>query len=102
DEVTAFWMRLGFSGAEGMTAPHESLRFSGHGLILGLHETSRFGTALTFAADNIAARVEYLRAKGFDVRGGSPLTRYDGESATLLAPGAVQFFIVDPSLCGPE
>jgi catechol 2,3-dioxygenase-like lactoylglutathione lyase family enzyme len=98
-ESVAFWTALGLKEVDTASdVPHGSARMQGHGLTLGLHETGRFGCALTFRADNLMARVEYLRAKGFDVRRGSPLTRSDAGSATLLAPGGVRFFIVDAEI----
>jgi catechol 2,3-dioxygenase-like lactoylglutathione lyase family enzyme len=94
-ESVGFWSALGLTEIETSQTPHESARLRGHGLTLGVHETARFGSALTFRADNLIGRVEYLRAKGFDIRRGSPLTQGDAESATLRAPGDVLFFIVD-------
>ncbi|MBN1239502.1 MAG: hypothetical protein JXB36_13445 [Gammaproteobacteria bacterium] len=100
DEPLRFWTALGLEEAGAPPTPHASVRLHGCGLTIGLHETTRFASALTFRADNLGARVEYLRAKGFDVRNGSPLT--SGHlSATLFAPGGVQFFIVDADAFDP-
>jgi len=92
---TSFWTALGFSVVAQSDSPHASCRLEGHGLALGFHETSRFGTALTFAAPQLDARLEYLRAKGFEPRASSPLTAGGERSATLVAPGGVQFFLLD-------
>lgn len=106
-ESRAFWSALGFeedergrrddhleSGARDIELSEPS-RLSAHGLTIGLHETSRFRTALTFSASNLRGRVEYLRAKGFKLRDGTPLTDDRGTSATLLAPGNVEIYLVD-------
>lgn len=96
EESTSFWTALGFSIApEGSGHPHPSRRLKGHGLTLGLHETARFRTALTFAAPQLDARLEYLRAKGFDPRAASPMTAGNSRSATIVVPGGVQFFLLD-------
>src|SRR5690606_15306230 len=87
DASISFWTALGFSvGAEG-ESPHPWRRLEGHGLSLGLHETGRFRFALTFSAPQLEARVEYLRAKGFEPRATSPLTAGTVRSATLVVPG---------------
>ena len=102
DASTSFWIALGFSTIATGDAPHAWRRLEGHGLVLGLHETARFRTGLTFSAPQLDARVEYLRAKGFEPRGVSPLTAADARSATLVVPGGVQFFLVDAGDDGQE
>jgi hypothetical protein len=95
DASTSFWIALGFAvGAEG-ESPHRWRRLEGHGLALGLHETGRFRFALTFSAPELDARVEYLRAKGFEPRATSPLTAGTARSATLAVPGRIPFFLLD-------
>lgn len=95
DESTSFWTALGFSVVAEHDSPHPSRRLEGHGLALGFHETGRFRTALTFAAPQLDARLEYLRAKGFEPRPSSPLTAGDVRSATLVAPGGIPFFLLE-------
>src|SRR5690606_1725598 len=95
DASTSFWTALGFSITAEGESPHPSRRLEGHGLALGLHETGRFRFALTFSAPELDARVEYLRAKGFEPRGTSPLTAGHERSATLVVPGRVPFFLLD-------
>lgn|SRR5690606_36622582 len=95
EESTSFWTALGFSVVAEGDSPHASRRLEGSGLALGFHETGRFRTALTFAAPQLEARLEYLRMKGFEPRGSSPLTAGDARSATLVAPGGVQFYLLD-------
>ncbi|HEX6993303.1 MAG TPA: hypothetical protein VF339_04075 [Gammaproteobacteria bacterium] len=95
DESTSFWTTLGFSVVAEHDSPHPSRRLEGHGLSLGFHETGRFRTALTFAAPQLDARVEYLRAKGFAPRTSSPLTGGDARSATLVVPGRIPFFLLE-------
>ncbi len=94
-ESTAFWRALGFTVIAESGSPHASRRLAGHGLVLGLHETGGFRIALTFAAPQLDARIEYLRAKGFEPRASSPLTAGSARSATLVAPGRVPFFLLD-------
>lgn len=90
-----FWTALGFVRADPLPGtPHQCVRLHGAGLALGLHETARFRSALTFRAASLAARAEYLRAKGFELRAGTPLTPDAASSATLHPPGGVPFFLV--------
>lgn len=93
DDSVAFWTSLGLSVAAGGDDPFPHRRLQGQGLRLGLYETARFTPALTFHADNVEGRVEFLRAKGFTVRRGSPLDA-GGASATLIAPGGIAFFLL--------
>src|SRR5690606_18372356 len=95
DESTSFWTALGFSVAAEGDSPHPSRRLEGHGLALGFHETGRCRAAFTFAAPQLDARLEYLRAKGFAPRPSSPLTAGDARSATLVVPGGVPFFLYE-------
>lgn len=96
EESAAFWRALGFTAAAAADTPHPSARLIGHGLTIGLHETSRFKSALTFTAPQLDARIEYLRAKSFTPRTSSPLTAGSARSATLAVPGGVPFFMIDP------
>lgn len=95
EEPMSFWTRLGLESAAAADAPHASARLEGNGLSLGLHETARFRSALTFRADNLPGRIEFLRAKGCDARWGSPLTAVDAQSVTVRGPGGISIFIVD-------
>jgi hypothetical protein len=95
DASTSFWAALGFAVAAEGESPHPWRRLDGHGLSLGLHETGRFRCALTFAAPELDARIEYLRAKGFAPLPTSPLTAGAGRSATLVVAGRVPFFLLD-------
>lgn len=95
EESTSFWARMGFAVVGESDSPHPSRRLEGHGLALGLHETGRFRFGLTFSAPQLDARLEYLRAKGFEPRVSSPLSADDVRSATLGMPGGVRLFLLD-------
>lgn len=95
DASTRFWTSLGFSPIGETDDPHPWRRLEGHGLVVGLHETGRFRAALTFHAPQLDARIEYLRAKGFELRRESPLTGGRAASATLFPPGDVRFYLID-------
>ncbi len=88
----AFWTALGFTVAAEAAAPYPRLKLEGFGLAIGLHETTGFGTGLSFRSPALDARIEYLRAKGYSIRQSSPLA---DASATLNAPGGVPFFLSD-------
>ncbi|HEX7079808.1 MAG TPA: hypothetical protein VF329_02195 [Gammaproteobacteria bacterium] len=90
-----FWTALGLSFVARRDAPHPWLTLAGRGLVLGLHETRRFTRALTFRAGQLDARTEYLRAKGFEVRRGAPITADASGSVTLFLPGDVSFFLIE-------
>jgi hypothetical protein len=94
DESAAFWRALGFSIVSEGSSPYRWVRLEGHGFALGLHEAGGFRFALTFRAPQLEARVAYLRAKGFEPRRSSPLAA-GSPSATLLAPGGLEFFLLD-------
>ena len=95
EESTRFWTSLGFSPVGETDDPHRWRRLEGHGLVVGLHETGRFRIALTFHAPQLDARIEYLRAKGFELRRESPLTGGRMASATLFPPGDVRFYLIE-------
>src|SRR5690606_39789862 len=99
-ESTSFWTWRGFSVVAEHGWPHPARRLEGHGLVLGFHATGRFRTALTFAAPQFDARVEYLRAKWFTPRLSSPLAVGAARSATLVVPGHVSFLLPDAAPAG--
>jgi hypothetical protein len=101
----AFWEALGLTPVEQGAEPHRWLRLAGHGIVLGLHEAA-FRPGISFRSDQLAARVEYLKAKGVGVRSaGAPLTERAGESATLLGAGGQPIYLVEEKAVeerGPE
>jgi hypothetical protein len=94
DASSRFWHALGFSAVASSDAPHAWQRLAGHGLTLGLHET-RCRAGLSFRCDDLYARVEYLRAKGLNVRDGTPLADREQSSATLTAPEGTQLYLFE-------
>ena len=93
-ESRDFWAPLGMEVVEEGEDPHHWIRLQGRGLTVGFHESSTFVSGLTFAADDVAARIAYMKAKGVELTAGSPLRRAPTESATLAAPGGGRIFLV--------
>jgi hypothetical protein len=91
----AFWTALGLGTVAAGDSPHPWLRLSGHGLVLGLHQTTPFRPGLTFRAANLLARLDYLEAKGLGPRRGSPLAADERGSATLVAPEGTALYLLD-------
>jgi len=90
----AFWEAFGFTSVASGETPHSWLRLSGHGLVLGLHE-ARFRTGLSFRSHHVAARIEYLKAKGVELRSGAPVAENTQRSATLLAPEGTALYLME-------
>ena len=83
EDSTRFWHGLGFETVAEGTEPHPWRRIRGAGLAIGLHESVLFRPGLTFTADQIGARIDFLRAKGHDVRAGAPIGPRERPSAIL-------------------
>lgn len=83
EDSARFWNGLGLDAEAEGSEPHPWLRLRGAGLAIGLHESALFQPGLTFTADQIGARIDYLRAKGHDVRAGTPIAPSERPSATL-------------------
>jgi catechol 2,3-dioxygenase-like lactoylglutathione lyase family enzyme len=94
EESRAFWERLGFAAIADGQSPHAWLRLEGRGLVLGLHQ-ARFRSGLCFRSEQLEARLEYLRAKGHEVRPGGPHTERVRDSAVLRAPGGETLYLVE-------
>lgn len=90
-----FWEKLGLVCVASGDEPHPWARLTGHGLTLGLHRTTAFRTALRYAAEPLAGRVEYLKAKGLEVRFGSPLAMSRHDSATVPGPCGTPMFLIN-------
>lgn len=93
EESQAFWERLGLVVIASGDAPHDWVRMQGHGLVLGLHRTTAFHSALSFKAASLDARVQYLQAKGLRLRRGTALSLDRRASATLLGPLETPIFM---------
>jgi hypothetical protein len=94
DVSTRFWQALGFSPLAAGEEPHRWQRLVGHGVTIGLHET-HCAPGLSFRCSDVAARSEYLRAKGAAVRGGNPLAERAQPSATLTAPEGTFLYLFE-------
>jgi hypothetical protein len=90
----AFWEALGLEAVADGESPHAWLRLQGSGLVLGLHEAV-FRPGLTFRCTQLAARVDYLRAKGLNVRAGGPLVEHASDVATLSGPGGHVLYLAE-------
>jgi hypothetical protein len=89
-----FWQSLGFAVAASGVAPHPWERLVGRGISLGLHET-HCRSGLSFRCHGLTARLEYLRAKGFVTRAGTPLADRGQPSATIVAPEGTQLYLFE-------
>jgi hypothetical protein len=95
-ESRAFWEGFGFAPVASGESPHPWLRLTGRGLTLGLHE-ARFHPGLCFRAQHVAARFDYLKAKGVALKAGSPLAERTQPSATVLAPEGTALYLLEGS-----
>ena len=96
EESRAFWEALGLEATSEGSSPHSRLRLEGCGLVLGLHEAV-FRPGLTFRCTQLAARIDYLRAKGFSVRSGGPLLEHASDVAALTGPGGHVLYLSESS-----
>lgn len=94
DQSARFWRALGLAVTASGDEPHRWQRLSGHGVTIGLHET-RCRPGLCFRSASLAARVEYLRAKGLTIRDGTPLADRAQPSATLVAPEGTLLYLLE-------
>lgn len=94
EDSTRFWQALGLTPAASGTEPHRWQRLAGRGVTLGLHET-HCRPGLSFRCHDLAARVEYLRAKGLAPRSQSPLADRGQPAATLTAPDGTTLYLFE-------
>jgi hypothetical protein len=92
-----FWRTLGLAIVASGEAPHPWERLAGRGLTIGLHE-ARFRPGLSFRCIDLAARSDYLQAKGLAPRGGNPLADPAQRSATLTAPEGTALYLFEAPL----
>jgi catechol 2,3-dioxygenase-like lactoylglutathione lyase family enzyme len=93
-ESTRFWQAFGLVASASGELPHRWQRLTGRGVTLGLHET-HCPPGLSFRCSDLAARLEYLRAKGFRPRPGNPLADRGQAAATLTAPDGTTFYLLE-------
>jgi hypothetical protein len=96
EESEAFWTSLGFTRVAASEAPHRSVRLSGHGLVVGFHETGGNATGLTYSAPSLEARIEYLAAKNVRVKRNAPFAPAGVESATVVLPAKTVVYLQEP------
>ena len=92
--TSRFWQALGFAIVTSGAAPHPWQRLVGRGLTIGLHE-AHCRPGLSFRCEDLAARADYLRAKGLALRSGNPLADRAQESATLTAPEGTPLYLFE-------
>jgi hypothetical protein len=94
DVSTRFWQTLGFGPLAAGEEPHRWQRLGGHGIDIGLHQT-HCAPGLSFRCPDVAARSEYLRAKGAKIHAGTPVADRAQASATLTAPEGTVFYLFE-------
>jgi catechol 2,3-dioxygenase-like lactoylglutathione lyase family enzyme len=94
EQSTRFWQTLGLAEVMAGEEPHRWRRLTGHGLTIGLHEV-HCQPGLSFRSTDVAARCEYLRAKGLAIKNGSPLADRSQPSATLRAPEGTVLYLFE-------
>jgi len=94
DASSRFWSALGLVAGPSGEAPHRWQRLTGHGLRVGLHET-HCSPGLSFRCQDLQARLEFLRAKGFSVRSGTPIADRAQASATLTSPDGAHLYLFE-------
>lgn len=94
EQSSRFWRTLGLAEVAAGEEPHRWQRLSGRGLTLGLHE-AHCRPGLSFRCTDLAARSEYLRAKGLAIKDGGPLADPSQASATLRAPEGTVFYLFE-------
>lgn len=95
EDSARFWCGLGFETVADGTEPHPWRRLRGAGITIGLHESVLFRPGLTFAANQIGARIDYLREKGHDVRAGTPIVSAERPSATLRLSVELPIYLLE-------
>lgn len=94
-ESATFWEALGFTRVAGAQDPPAWVRLAGSGLTIGFYEAAGFGAALTFVADGLEARVEYLEALGRRPTPNAPVARDGRRAATLVAPEHTLIYLLE-------
>lgn len=98
EQSQRFWERLGLQSVAGGTQPHPWRRLQGLGLTLGLHQTGPFRPGPSFTANQLGARLEYLRAKGCAVTASPPAFLSAPSAATVHVEAALPLYLLaDPA-----
>jgi hypothetical protein len=97
EESTAFWAPLGFETIARGAQPHAWARMTGKGCTIGFHESAQFPAGLTYLAPDLKARIEYLKAKGFELKRNAPIAVDASSATTLRAPEGMPLYLVERS-----
>ncbi len=92
-QSVAFWQALGFETVASGESPHPWQRLTGFGLTLGLHESAYFAPGPSFSATDLGTRLEFLDAKGIDVRDRRRDTGAFGARAKLVSPDGLPIYL---------
>ena len=87
--VQSFWEDLGLLPGWHGEDPHPWIRLIRDDINLGFHLTGPLQPGLTFFADDMETRIEYLRASGYDVSRSAPFPH----GATLTAPEGTPLYL---------
>lgn len=93
-----FWEALGLLVVAEGIEPQPWMRLEGAGLTLGLHQAALFRPGPTFVASQLAARLDYLRAKGLRVASSAPMFSPQRLSATLGLHASLPIYLVEDPL----
>ena len=94
---TQFWQALGFKTVASGESPHPWQRLSGFGLAIGLHESAYFEPGPSFSATDLDTRLEFLDAKGVDVKSRRRDTGALEARAKLVSPDGLPVYLFDAS-----
>jgi catechol 2,3-dioxygenase-like lactoylglutathione lyase family enzyme len=94
-ESADFWAELGFKTTDRGVEPYPFVRMNARGLSVGFHQTARFAPGLSYRSLDLQARIQYLKAKGFDVKRGTPLAPDPSQSATLRGPDGMPLYLLE-------
>ena len=95
DRSIAFWENLGFVMIERNDGPLPYASLTGDFLNLGLYVHPEMRTpALVFRETDMAVRIEYLRAQGYKVLPGTPVSMDQTTGATLQAPEGTWIYLL--------
>ncbi|HEX9875906.1 MAG TPA: hypothetical protein VGC50_04570 [Gammaproteobacteria bacterium] len=95
EDSERFWGSLGFKAVANGSLPYRWSRLGCLGAALGFHEAPAFRPALTFTTTQIDARLEYLRAKGFDASPGAPVVPKAHPAITLRLTDQIYFYLIE-------
>lgn len=84
-----FWEQLGLLPGWRAESPHPWVRLVRDDINLGFHLTSNIKPGLSFFADDMDNRIEYLRAAGYKVADQGPFP----DAATLTAPEGTPLYL---------